>query len=321
MGCDFDLRLEPSFGRSMTFMQALPEFLKPLEFLTSPFPREAVEETLGRREESTPYLLHAMDWANEHPDEANHADPPYMLHFFALFILAQWRETRACDPLLRLIRNPKVDDLLGDLVTERLPGILASVCGDDISGIQELITDTAGDEFVRTSALAALTGLVHAGKKTRPEISSFFDDLFHGGLEPEPCFVHTELVCACADLGLAEHLESIRSWYRDGIADPAIALLDDIEKEIALPEASPERRFDPRYSLINDIVAEMQKWSCFEPHCECDHCSAPQTSALFEKGSAYDAINDLHEDLKIGRNDPCPCGSGRKYKKCCAALA
>ncbi len=21
--------------------------------------------------------------------------------------------------------------------------------------------------------------------------------------------------------------------------------------------------------------------------------------------------------LKIGRNDPCPCGSGRKFKKCC----
>ena len=22
---------------------------------------------------------------------------------------------------------------------------------------------------------------------------------------------------------------------------------------------------------------------------------------------------------KVGRNDPCPCGSGRKYKKCCQA--
>jgi hypothetical protein len=22
---------------------------------------------------------------------------------------------------------------------------------------------------------------------------------------------------------------------------------------------------------------------------------------------------------KVGRNDPCPCGSGRKYKKCCEA--
>jgi len=24
---------------------------------------------------------------------------------------------------------------------------------------------------------------------------------------------------------------------------------------------------------------------------------------------------------KIGRNDPCPCGSGNKYKKCCGANA
>ncbi len=22
-------------------------------------------------------------------------------------------------------------------------------------------------------------------------------------------------------------------------------------------------------------------------------------------------------DLRVGRNDPCPCGSGKKYKKCC----
>ena len=21
--------------------------------------------------------------------------------------------------------------------------------------------------------------------------------------------------------------------------------------------------------------------------------------------------------MKIGRNEPCPCGSGKKYKKCC----
>ena len=25
------------------------------------------------------------------------------------------------------------------------------------------------------------------------------------------------------------------------------------------------------------------------------------------------------ETPKIGRNDPCPCGSGKKYKKCCGA--
>lgn len=26
-----------------------------------------------------------------------------------------------------------------------------------------------------------------------------------------------------------------------------------------------------------------------------------------------------YEQPKVGRNDPCPCGSGKKYKKCCGA--
>ena len=25
------------------------------------------------------------------------------------------------------------------------------------------------------------------------------------------------------------------------------------------------------------------------------------------------------DGIKVGRNDPCPCGSGKKYKKCCGA--
>ena len=28
----------------------------------------------------------------------------------------------------------------------------------------------------------------------------------------------------------------------------------------------------------------------------------------------------VNPTTKIGRNDPCPCGSGRKYKKCCREL-
>ena len=27
--------------------------------------------------------------------------------------------------------------------------------------------------------------------------------------------------------------------------------------------------------------------------------------------------NKQDKKVKIGRNDPCPCGSGKKYKKCC----
>ena len=28
----------------------------------------------------------------------------------------------------------------------------------------------------------------------------------------------------------------------------------------------------------------------------------------------------VHQASKVGRNDPCPCGSGRKFKQCCAKL-
>lgn len=32
------------------------------------------------------------------------------------------------------------------------------------------------------------------------------------------------------------------------------------------------------------------------------------------------AVQQVQRDApKVGRNDPCPCGSGRKYKKCCGA--
>jgi len=28
-------------------------------------------------------------------------------------------------------------------------------------------------------------------------------------------------------------------------------------------------------------------------------------------------ISTVINTAKIGRNEPCPCGSGKKYKKCC----
>ena len=35
------------------------------------------------------------------------------------------------------------------------------------------------------------------------------------------------------------------------------------------------------------------------------------------KGSSEVVKTRYVKDKKIGRNDPCPCGSGKKYKKCC----
>ena len=36
-----------------------------------------------------------------------------------------------------------------------------------------------------------------------------------------------------------------------------------------------------------------------------------------EQGRWFYVDGDLKSQAKVGRNDPCPCGSGKKYKRCC----
>lgn len=37
----------------------------------------------------------------------------------------------------------------------------------------------------------------------------------------------------------------------------------------------------------------------------------PEVETIFEQ------VHTMKKDHKIGRNDKCPCGSGKKYKRCC----
>jgi uncharacterized protein YecA (UPF0149 family) len=36
-------------------------------------------------------------------------------------------------------------------------------------------------------------------------------------------------------------------------------------------------------------------------------------------GLSNNKVKSKQYETKVGRNDPCPCGSGKKYKKCCGA--
>lgn len=49
----------------------------------------------------------------------------------------------------------------------------------------------------------------------------------------------------------------------------------------------------------------------------------PQWNAIFSEEKQKELYKEqknsrtVRKEKKIGRNDPCPCGSGKKYKKCC----
>ncbi len=47
--------------------------------------------------------------------------------------------------------------------------------------------------------------------------------------------------------------------------------------------------------------------------------AAPKRENVFKAGSSNRGFTARNRGKKIGPNDPCPCGSGKKYKKCCGA--
>ena len=43
-----------------------------------------------------------------------------------------------------------------------------------------------------------------------------------------------------------------------------------------------------------------------------------QQKLIFSHGKGDESREPVRrKDAKVGRNDLCPCGSGKKYKKCC----
>lgn len=53
-------------------------------------------------------------------------------------------------------------------------------------------------------------------------------------------------------------------------------------------------------------------------HHEVSEFNKKNNQWYFTKGKSPENFQIVNTGPKVGRNDPCPCGSGKKYKKCCA---
>ena len=52
-------------------------------------------------------------------------------------------------------------------------------------------------------------------------------------------------------------------------------------------------------------------------HHEISHFKKEQGRWFFTDGKYAGGQTYVRPEPKVGRNDPCPCGSGKKFKKCC----
>jgi len=299
----------------------IPEILKELEPYTGKFPLEAMKAAIAQREAITPELLRVLESVAAAPAEwAGKEDN--MLPLFAIFLLAQFREKAAYPLLTKIISAPGETpfDLLGDTITEHLEQILASVYDGNPAALQGLIESEQVNDFVRSAALNTFLVLEHTGQMPCATVVDYFHSLFHGRLQRTPSYAWSSLVCSVADLPAPELLEDVRQAYAEGLVDEMVARLEGIERDVNAPK--PWRR--DRQRLITDAIAEMEWWASFHPE-DSRPKRMPQPDApvplpplpVPDLDSDYVAPQPHIREPKIGRNDPCPCGSGKKYKKCC----
>lgn len=274
------------------------------------FPQEALREAITKREEITPYLLKIISDASKN---IHKLEETYMAHIYAMFLLAQFREPKAYPIIVDFFSHPGEISLevTGDVVTEDLQRILPSVCNGDISLIKQMIENPKLNEYVRAAALEALVTLVAVGEKPRDEILDYFYTLFTTKLEKEYSFVWSALVVCCLDLYPTKEIyEEIKKAYELNLIDQFIVgNLESIEAKIRKGEkvALARLKTDPHHTLITNVIEEMAWWACFEQKQE------PSRELRLSAVHSYTPP----KKVKIGKNEPCPCGSGKKYKKCC----
>jgi hypothetical protein len=241
-----------------------------------------------------------------------------------LYLLAQFREKRAYLPIIKMVSAPgdTPHDLTGETLAARLANILGSVYNGNPAPLQGLVENKEADEYARASAISCFLVLEQSGQMTRDEVVGYFRSLFDGKLERESSFAWDGLVAAVVELPAPELLEEVRQAYAGGLADPGVVRLEELERDLLNREPRPPER----YGLITDAIKEMEWWAAFDPEEE----EEPEDEAplLPQRDAPVDVPPDpppapyvppkpFIREPKIGRNEPCPCGRGKKYKKCC----
>lgn len=275
-------------------------------------------------EEMTPALLEVLADAARRPKHYVKAGN-WKQVVFASYLLAQFRVTAAFQPLCTLLGGPEeaVDAIFTDMITEDMGNILASVYDGDDRPLRALAENRSASEYVRGgTVLRCYQCLLAEGKITREFLETYVTELLGGKLEREPgiwwdCW--TEL---CADLGFASTLPLIQKAIDDDLCDPWYYGFDKI-----LQAAGNGGNEDWRKSagLIEDTIKETSWWAAWEKADELekedddDEVSEEDWESYLLDSPMPETATVVRAAPKVGRNDPCPCGSGMKFKKCCGA--
>jgi uncharacterized protein len=216
--------------------------------------------------------------------------------------------------LLRLSPD-RLEALLGDAATETLSRIVAGAFDGNAQELIDVIADPSLDDCLRWQLFGTLAFLTQVGRIDRSETIRFLRRFDDERLAVAGDFAWEGWGEAVVLLGLREMAERVEAALRDERIPEEISGPEWFEKVLRRAEADPQdlsRFTDERFGYIEDLLAELD----WVPHPDDAEKDAGLEGAPFGADVPEPAINSLRH---VGRNDPCPCGSGKKFKKCCLA--
>jgi hypothetical protein len=282
-------------------------------------PGYAIGICLLRIEEAAPALRAVLARA---ADGEALSDDESTLLFRGLYILGGARDTESCQALLRLLRRPEVDDLLGDAISEGMSRIVVGVFDGDIDALFGAIVDRSGDRFVREELLDAATFLTWKGVIGRDRMRGLLEKFYEEKLAEDDDEAWVGWLKSIALLGLRDLAPMVYRALDEGRAPDWVIDRRNFDEMLAEAEQRPDEaaRFEEfQIGYIEDVMDALAWSDVLEPDDETEFSD----DDVFDRAD-LDTLWTPTEPVRnpwrhVGRNDPCPCGSGKKAKKCCLA--
>jgi Protein of unknown function (DUF1186)/SEC-C motif len=285
-------------------------------------PIYAIGMCLLRMEEAAPALRAVLAKAADGEDLS---EEQRTLLLRGVYILGGARDTQSCQPLLRLLRLPEeeLDHLLGEALMDGIPRIVAGVFDGDVDALLALVTDRSVDPFAREAVLDAAIILTWKGSIARDRLVSLLERFYEEKLADDDDPVWESWTRAIALLGLRDMAGLVyRSWDEGRIPDWVIGR-NEFEEMLAEAERNPDdaARFEEFGLGYIEDVADALAWTDISEFDNEDESFDTFDEDLLESDDLdtrwipAEPVRNPWRD--VGRNDPCPCGSGKKFKKCC----
>jgi hypothetical protein len=253
--------------------------------------------------------------------------------FHALHLLGCNKTTEALHVLIVTLRNRGKD--IGDWLTEDMPSILANFGSSAVEPLTELVLDESLDAFVRGAAATALGVIAHNHSEYREPVIKLFRQILKeanakGAEENNYTFI-TLLVDDLAQLKDQDAFEDIEQAFANGLIDEFFINLNDIKRIYRTPDEDMPYHYhhekDPMDQFSQKNIDYLYKLHYDTEKTRIEDKLKKSLKTLDYPQQVYGVWDDTdskskfskgkRKEKKIGRNDPCPCGSGKKYKKCC----